>query len=194
MRVQGVRAWLVACVCAGLVAGCAQAGALRVIAAYEEPAPGDTGAFLNFAQGYGVDPAISGQNIAFAAATEESGGYYAYMDGELRVIVDTTTPVPDRDHNFGFAVLEGSSPSISGRNVAFASRSGIEGGSIWGWFDGELVRIADAPPSHRARRGGSPASRHWPEPAPRSAGETSPSRASPWSPAASTPISRARCV
>ncbi|MCH7885396.1 MAG: hypothetical protein IIC01_09120, partial [Planctomycetes bacterium] len=125
----------------GLV-GAAQAGSLRVIAKYGDPAPGSEGNFRTFLQLGGADPAISGRNIAFGASIDGGGGVYAYIDGKLRVIADTNTPMPGTSGNFGFLGSEGGSPSISGRNVAFGAAA-IATGSIWMYRDGSLINIAD---------------------------------------------------
>ena len=123
--------------------GCnAQGGQLRVIAKEGDPAPGGTGNFRNFGQLNGLDPAISGENIAFGAVSEGSVGIYAYIDGQLRVIADTATPLPDDTGHFGFRLSSGSSPSISGRNVAFGAVSAVEGEAIWAYMNGSLVKIA----------------------------------------------------
>lgn len=121
----------------------AEERSLRAIARAGMPAPGDSGNFLNFGQLNGVDPNISGQNIVFGASTEQSGGIYAYIDGSLRVIADTQTKFPGSGNPMGFDLSDGSSPSISGRNVAFACRDGQPGpGGICTSIDGVLGVVA----------------------------------------------------
>ena len=96
--------------------------------------------FRNFGTLEGGSPSISGENVAFIASSSEGGGIYAHIGGSLRVIADTNTPVPGQPGEtfWNFAQLSGTSPSISGENVVFATSCGI-----YASINGELRRIAD---------------------------------------------------
>lgn len=109
------------------------------------PVPGSTGTFKNFAMGNGASASISGGNIAFTGVGDETNGIYAYINGELRVIADTSTPVPGVTPQrtfMNFGQLGGVSPSISGTNVAFL---GVwsDGGGLYAYINGSLRVIAD---------------------------------------------------
>ena len=74
-----------------------------------------------------------------------SGGVYAYINGELRVIADSDTPAPGTTGTFGAFPV---SPVISGENVAFgAGAGGFEDpptgrSAIFAYIDGALELIA----------------------------------------------------
>lgn len=121
----------------------ARADELRTIADVDTVAPGGTGNFTNFGKLAGFSPAISGDNIAFGAGTEQSAGIYAQIDGQLIVVADTTTHMPGTASHFGFSLFNGSGPTISGRNVAFAAPTLERGDAIWAKINGEFVLIAD---------------------------------------------------
>ncbi|MEE8156178.1 MAG: hypothetical protein V3T53_14590 [Phycisphaerales bacterium] len=114
----------------------------RSIARCDEPAP-DGGIFVTFRGPFGVSPSISGENIAFGAVTTMSRGIFAYIDGSLRLIANTNTPVPGGRGTFlNFGLLSGTSPSISGSNVAFGGCTEA-GQGIYAYIDGSLQVIAD---------------------------------------------------
>ncbi|MCH8824206.1 MAG: hypothetical protein IH984_11950 [Planctomycetes bacterium] len=117
-------------------------GVWRSIAQSDEPAPnGET--FVTFRGLNGVSPSISGENIAFGAVTTFSTGIFAYIDGSLRLIADTNTPVPGGPGTFlNFGLLSGTSPSICGSNVAFGGCT-EDGQGIYAYIDGSLQVIAD---------------------------------------------------
>lgn len=117
-------------------------GAWRTIAQSDEPAPnGET--FVTFRGFNAVSPSISGENIAFGAVTTFATGIFAYIDGSLRLIADTNTPVPGGRGTFlNFGLLGGTSPSISGSNVAFGGCTDA-GQGIYAYIDGSLRVIAD---------------------------------------------------
>ncbi len=96
----------------------AQVNPLRIIADTDTIVPGQVVPFQIFAQLQGVDPAISGRNIVFGACCPT--GIYGWFDDELRVIVNTNSTFPGSGNPLGFDLASGSSPSISGRNVAFS--------------------------------------------------------------------------
>jgi hypothetical protein len=127
----------------GLLAGFVHAADLEFVAQYGRPAPAGRGNYRVFGILDGYSPAISGGNVAFGAITDGASGIYALMDGEVIVIADQLTQMPDRDLPFRFALSRGSGPSISGRNVAFVGVVIAEGEAIWTWIDGKLRRIAD---------------------------------------------------
>lgn len=121
-----------------------QAGHLRKIAGYGEPSPGGNGNFRIFSnRENGPTPTIDGDNIAFAAVTDLGEGMYVFMDGKLQVVATTRTLIPGTSFRFGFDIVDGSGPDISGRNVAFKALNLALGGSIWIWKDGVLVEIVD---------------------------------------------------
>lgn len=121
----------------------AHAEHLRKVAAYMDPAPGESGNFRIFGTLNGFSPAIDGNNVAFGAGTDGGAGIYAYIDGQLRLVADTNTVAPGTKSTFGFGLTWGSGPDISGRNVVFGAIVPGIGGSIWLWRDGELIKIAD---------------------------------------------------
>ena len=132
--------------CAGTLCVVGRAHAvptLVAIAVHDDLAPGGTGDFSSFGQLDGVSPAIDGENMAFGAVTDTSAGIYAYIDGELVVVADTTMTMPGFTERFGFPAIAGSGPSISGRNVVFTSRLPGPGEKIWLWKNGEFQLIAD---------------------------------------------------
>ncbi len=117
-------------------------GVWRLIARHGEPSP-DGGTFADFRCLFGVSPSISGENIAFGAKTSIRRGIFAYIDGSLRVIADTNTPEPGGSGDFlNFGLLSGTSPSISGSNVAFGGCTEA-GQGIYAYIDGSLRVIAD---------------------------------------------------
>ncbi len=117
-------------------------GVWRSIARCGEPSP-DGATFINFRCLFGVTPSISGENIAFGAQTSLRRGIFAYIDGSLRVIADTNTPEPGGSGDFlNFGLLSGTSPSISGSNVAFGGCTEA-GQGIYAYIDGSLRVIAD---------------------------------------------------
>lgn len=123
-------------------------GQFRIIADTTMQAPGGTGRFKNFWLTNGAAPSISGENVAFNALTEFSGGIYAFINGSLRVIADTNMAAPGvtpaRPFR-NFAGLDGVSPTISGENVAFLGEWGInafEGAGIFAYINGSLRIIA----------------------------------------------------
>ncbi len=117
-------------------------GVWQSIAQSDQPAPnGET--FVTFRGLSGVSPSISGENIAFGAVTTFSTGIFAYIDGSLQLIADTDTPVPGGSGTFlNFGLLSGTSPSISGANVAFGGCT-EDGQGIYAYIDGSLQVIAD---------------------------------------------------
>jgi hypothetical protein len=127
----------------GLLPVFTQAESLGIVAQYGIKAPSGRGTFRGFGTLDGHSPAISGSSVAFGAITDRASGMYALMDGEVIVIADTLTQMPDRDLPFRFSLSQGSGPSISGRNVAFIGVVLAEGDSVWGYFNGKLRRIAD---------------------------------------------------
>lgn len=129
----------------GAAARAAPPRVIRIIAQPGQPAPGNTGRFKSFGQLDGADPAISGENVAFLAITEQGGGIYAYTNGQFRVIADTKTKFPGTDVHFGFDAFSGTSPSISGGNVAFGTFRGPFGPQvICAYINGEFRIIATA--------------------------------------------------
>ena len=115
---------------------------LRVIADTDTPVPGGGGnTFQTFFQLNGVDPDISGRNIVFGACCPT--GVYSWFDGELGVIADLNTLFPETGFWFGFDFSWGSSPTISGENVAFSCRNGGNG-AICAHINGELQSIAES--------------------------------------------------
>ncbi len=109
--------------------------------------PGSTQTYGTYFAPYGASPSISGENVAFTAKASSGipNGIYARIDGELVTIADSTMPVPGQEglifQNFG--QLSGSSPSISGGNVAFVGKW-PEGAGAYAYIDGELRMIADS--------------------------------------------------
>ncbi len=120
-------------------------GSLRVIADTNTPVPGGKGTFLNFGLLSGTSPSISGSNVAFGGCTEAGQGIYAYIDGSLQVIADTNTRSPDGGRFHIFAMHEGASPAISGRNIAFGATTtnDFSGHAIFAYIDGSLQLIVD---------------------------------------------------
>jgi hypothetical protein len=121
-------------------------GVYTKIAGTDTPVPGGAGTFMTFGTGNGATPSISGQNVAFLGLSDQSEilGIYAYINGELRVIADTNTLLPGATQtvtDFGF--LKGTSPAISGENVAFFAQWGFDGQGIYAYINGEIRVIAD---------------------------------------------------
>lgn len=117
---------------------------LRIIADTDTPVPGGGG--QNFAGFFHIDPSvspdISGRNIVFAGCCPT--GIYSWFDGELGVIADLSSTYPGTGNPLGFFVSSGSSPSISGSNVAFACSNGRPGpGAICAYIDGRLESVAE---------------------------------------------------
>ena len=122
------------------------AGHLQVIITDGDTVPGTTGAVRNFtgqAEDHGIDPDISGDNVVFGALTEGGGGFFALIDGELRVVVDTDTMIPGTQIPFSLFLMHGTSASISGSNVAFIGSGNNWGDGVWIWRDGTYELIAD---------------------------------------------------
>ncbi|MFQ5495346.1 MAG: hypothetical protein ACE5EX_08175 [Phycisphaerae bacterium] len=118
-------------------------GVLTQIAGQSTPVPGGTGTFSTFGAGTGVTPAISGENVVFNAVTNTTEGIYAFINGQLRVIADTSTLLPGATRTvttFGFG--KGVSPAISGENVAFYAQWGFDGEGIYAFINGEFRVIA----------------------------------------------------
>ena len=115
---------------------------LRIIADTDTPVPGqEGGTFAGFFQLNGVDPDISGRNVVFGACCPT--GVYGWFDGELRIIANLDSTFPGTGNPLGFDFFDGSSPSISGENVAFSCRNGRPGpGAICAHINGELQAIA----------------------------------------------------
>jgi hypothetical protein len=112
------------------------------------PLPG-----TNLAPAFLSAPAISGQNIAFAARyTDAFGDYegvYALVNGSLARIVDTATVLPDTDAVMNYTTY---APAIHGADVALYAvgrhASVPDGLSPWNagiyrWSAGTLSRVAD---------------------------------------------------
>ena len=120
-------------------------GSLRLIADTNTPVPGGSGTFLNFGLLSGTSPSISGSNVAFGGCTDAGQGIYAYIDGSLQVIADTSTPSPDGGTFVIFAIHEGASPAISGQNIAFGAQTtnDFNGNAIFAYIDGSLQLIVD---------------------------------------------------
>ena len=121
-------------------------GSLIRIAGPSTPMPGTEGTFGGFHFIDGASPSISGENIAFTAssAETETNGIYAYINGEIRVIADNHTQVPGATSArtfMNFGQLSGTSPSISGENVAFIG-VWFAGAGVYAYIDGELRVIA----------------------------------------------------
>jgi hypothetical protein len=116
---------------------------LRVIADTDTPVPGGGGnTFQTFFQLDGVDPDISGRNIVFGGCCP--AGFYRWFDGELGVIADVNSTFPGSGNPLGFGGATGSSPSISGKNVAFACSNGQPGpGAICASINGKLQSVAE---------------------------------------------------
>ncbi|MFQ5494291.1 MAG: hypothetical protein ACE5EX_02825 [Phycisphaerae bacterium] len=125
----------------GAAAVSGQEGSLQIVADTDTAVPGLPGAtFSSFGQLDGVDPAISGRNVVFGAFPT---GIYGWLDGELRVIANLSSTFPGTGNPLGFDLFFGSSPSISGQNVAFACRNGRPGpGAICAYINGQLESIA----------------------------------------------------
>ena len=106
--------------------------------------PGTGEIFSTFFGLDGVGPSISGENVVFAGLSATRNGVYAWINGQLVTIADSTTAVPGQPgltfQNFG--QLNGHSPSISGQNVAFY---GVwsDGRGIFARINGELRLIAE---------------------------------------------------
>lgn len=113
------------------------AGDLRKLVDKQDvfPENGESVSSFNFL--HGNSPALSGRNIAFGAATP-TGGYYALIDGQLRIVMNTLMPVPVFGGTFGLSV--NSSPAISGSNVAFLGFD-AQGSGAWVWRDGVLENV-----------------------------------------------------
>ncbi len=117
-------------------------GSWRTIAKCGDQAPNGQ-IFVSFRGNFGVGASISGENVAFFAETSTRLGIYAFIDGSLRLIADTETPAPGAAGDFlNFGSLSGTSPRISGANVAFGGCTDA-GQGIYASFDGSLQVIAD---------------------------------------------------
>ena len=118
-------------------------GVLTKLVDSNTPVPGGTGTFGNFSSG-GATPAISGDNVAFNALSDQGSGIYAVINGELRVIADTNTLLPGATQNAtSFRFAKGVSPGISGENVAFYAVWGFDGEGLYLYSKGEIRVIAD---------------------------------------------------
>lgn len=113
-------------------------GKMKALVSQETPIPHAVGTFES------IDlPSISQRNVAFRGGSEafERSGIYASIDGELRVIADNRTPLPDNSGN-PFSFFDFSSPTISGENVVFGSLNPAQEGGIYAYLDGQLEVIA----------------------------------------------------
>jgi hypothetical protein len=126
-------------------------GKLRRIADDRTLVPGGIGTFRNFGSLDGVFPTISGENVAFVGSWPHEGnqrlgaGIYAYINGELRRIADTSTILPGVNRRaMNFLMNEGVRPSISGENVVFGAQVGFSWAGIFAYIDGELLFIVDS--------------------------------------------------
>jgi predicted outer membrane repeat protein len=104
-------------------------GALARIADTHTTEPNGTSTFVAF----GTETSISGENVAFSAATSENKqGLFASIDGEIKTVADESTAIPDGAGTFVSFATEGEispKPVISGDSVAFIGRgSGIQQG------------------------------------------------------------------
>ncbi len=99
------------------------------------PVPGWTGTFLGFDA-----PSFDDGVVAFRSPSHglSSGGVYADLDGELVVVADANTPLPDSTENFGGFGW----PIIDGRNIAFESLTPSQQG-IYLNRDGSLMKVVD---------------------------------------------------
>ncbi len=91
-------------------------GSLKVVADRNTPIPGGTGKFYRFRI-----PSLDGQNMAFVGGGSGAGpfgspqGIYIYINGSLKVVADTNTPIPGGKGKF----TQFGSVSFNGKNVAF---------------------------------------------------------------------------
>ena len=118
----------------------------QVIISDGDTLPGTIGAIINLVglvTERGIDPDISGDNVVFGALTNSGNGFFALIDGELRVVVDTDTMIPGTQIPFSLFLLDGASASISGSNVAFSASGNNLPEGVWIWRNGSLELIAD---------------------------------------------------
>jgi hypothetical protein len=116
-------------------------GEIRLIADTNTVLPGVNRRALNFAMLGGVRPSISGENVVFAAQGSNWVAIFAHIDGELRLIADSGTPVPGREGRTfgGFGIGNGVSPDICGEKIVFSEP--LLG--IYTWSDGKIEMVAD---------------------------------------------------
>jgi hypothetical protein len=113
---------------------------LKLVADKNTPIPEGSGNFtLSFS---GIS--ISGKNVAFrerATPSDQAGIYKevsTFFGTDLRVVADTTTPIPDGSGNFADF---GSTSSISGKSVAFDGRNDSGQRGIYTDIGGELIKV-----------------------------------------------------
>ncbi len=149
MKHHGMRAVFLVCVLIGAHGTSSRAqhvpAPVQPIAQYMRPAPGSDGNFRLFADMEDTwSPSISGDNVAFGAIIDGGSGIYAYIDGQLVVVADSSMKIPGTEFfNFAFGLSLGGGPGISGRTVAFSGHSLGYGSAIWLWRDGMLTKVVD---------------------------------------------------
>lgn len=112
------------------------AGQIVPLATTNTPIPGGTGSFTNF-----VKASVSGENVAFNAFGQSGQqGIYAIIDGQLKLLADTSTPIPGGAGTFtAFPAFSG--PAISGGIVAFEGFGPPGQNGIYAHIGGSLTKI-----------------------------------------------------
>jgi hypothetical protein len=110
---------------------------LNLIASTHTPIPQGLGTFIKFGSGEGFD----GHTVAFVGYGENGQeGVYAYENGELRVVADQNTLIPNATGPFlGFWGITG--VSVSNGNIAFAAAGNGHQGGIYLSHAGNLYSI-----------------------------------------------------
>jgi hypothetical protein len=111
-------------------------GAVGCVASQDTPIPDGDGLFGSF-----DGPDLHAGRVAFRATSgRDQQGIYSDLGGELRAIVDTTTPIPNGRGQFeGF----GHPPTIEGEAIAFLGQGPDQQRGIYLWRDGVLSMVAD---------------------------------------------------
>jgi hypothetical protein len=120
-------------------------GTLELLADETTPVPGTLYPFWDF----GVSQSIDGGRVVFNALSwpdelpEPIEGFYAFENGGITVVADTTTPIPSAPGNFTSLWEPNESPSADGGRIAF-----LGGGAndVWGLYiedGGVLSRVVD---------------------------------------------------
>ncbi len=149
MRHHGMRAVFLVCALIGAHSTPTHAqpvpAPVQPIAQYMQPAPGSSGNFRLFADTEDSwSPSISGDNVVFKATIDGGSGIYAFIDGQLMVVADSSMIIPGSEFfNFAFGGSLGAGPTICGSTVVFKGSSLGYGSAIWRWRDGVLEKLVD---------------------------------------------------
>ncbi|MDF5733841.1 MAG: hypothetical protein PUP92_39190 [Rhizonema sp. PD38] len=115
-------------------------GSVNVVADRNTLIPGGTGNFAFFS----VYPSINDGGVAFVGSGNNfTQGIYTNIDGELKVVADSNTQIPDGTGNFNDFDVSYGIPTLDNGSVAFVGSGNSFQRGIYTILDGSLSVIAD---------------------------------------------------